>query len=586
MIIAEFPRWRSAPMLPVDGAKFWRTLLDVRIRREERKTSRHSPASGRFWRVEASFGKPAPAGDVLRALSRGLAGRSRETLHTPVVSLSGAGSCQWRPGDPNVTVAPLAGPAPARVDATGGDLSLRAAGATAPRWQASGMPLIDRAEPGGRATGSDRLPGRGRPDPHLSPDDLPPIDERSVCPVGFVPAPDGSMGELVDRSGAYEVVQGDDVIARVPLSGSVTEVDVARLRRLTGVAVDLRGDWTAPMGVARAICGLAVAGVPVAAEPGPAWSGLLGAEPAALLTACGAADLSDGLVREQLSIRLRRSALALHGVAGRWRRLAIANGLRPPDAPTISVLLCTRRPDMVRFALDQVSRQRGAEAELILTLHGFSAAQPDVSDAIAAYKGEITVVEADSRTVFGDALNRAARLASGTYLAKMDDDDWYGPDHLSDLLLAHHYSSADVVGSAPEFVYLERIGVTVLRNLVTEAYTHTVAGGTMLMTRGLFDDVGGFRPIPRTVDGQLLEAVSAAGGRIYRTHGFNYILRRREAVGHTWQEPINTFLRAFQRQWRGLYANPLMEMEELSSHGERGEAQVKDGDDESVGRAR
>jgi hypothetical protein len=73
------------------------------------------------------------------------------------------------------------------------------------------------------------------------------------------------------------------------------------------------------------------------------------------------------------------------------------------------------------------------------------------------------------------------------------------------------------------------------------------------------------------VDGQLLESVAAAGGRIYRTHGLNYLIGRRSVAGHTWQEPVGTFLQGYRRQWRGFYANPLMETEGRPPAGEHGE---------------
>ena len=43
------------------------------------------------------------------------------------------------------------------------------------------------------------------------------------------------------------------------------------------------------------------------------------------------------------------------------------------------------------------------------------------------------------------------------------------------------------------------------------------------------------------VDAQLLAAVRAAGGAIYRTHGLGYLLRR-NATGHTWQVDLDYLL--------------------------------------------
>jgi hypothetical protein len=271
----------------------------------------------------------------------------------------------------------------------------------------------------------------------------------------------------------------------------------------------------------------------------------------------GCPDLSDELLREEHSIRLRRAALRAHGVAARWEQLGA-----PAPAPALtSVLLATRRTDMVSFALEQVARQRDAQLEVVLALHGVPKGHPDVAAAIAAFDGPLTVYEAGHQTVFGEVLNEAAARASGSFLLKMDDDDWYGPDFLSDLLLAHAYSGAQVVGTVPEFVYLSSIDVTVHRKQVTEQITSFVAGGTILVERSAFQAVGGFRPLRRSVDTQFQEALQAAGGQIYRTHGLGYILRRGPAANHTWQEPIGTFLQRNRRQWRGFRPNALMELD-------------------------
>ncbi|GAA3151680.1 hypothetical protein GCM10010466_48450 [Planomonospora alba] len=552
VVITESPAWRSAPVPALDNGRYWGKLRNLQVCREPDGS----------WRIEADFAGQVPAGGVLRTLSRGMTGPSRGGPHAPVVSLAGVGSSHWRPGDPNVTPAPVTGPVPCRNNAPGGDLVLRTVTAETPPWQGDGSRLIERPEVSGGTVRPDAAqPGTAGTGVPFSPDVIPPVDEAVVCPIGFVAAADGPVGGFREAHGAYEITREDRAVTRIPLSGALTEMDIIRVRGLPGVAVELDGGWRAPVGVARVVCGLAAAGVPVIARPGPWWSRVLGTELAALLNGFDPEDLADPLLRESFSVRLRRAALRTHGVAGRWRSLAEAGGFRPPDPPTVSVLLCTRRPDMVGFALSQVGRQRGVPVELILALHGLSANRPEVAAAVAAYPGAIEVIEVDPRKVFGDVLNEAARASSGDYLAKMDDDDWYGPDHLSDLMLARRYSNADLVGCAAEFYHLETIDTTVRRRAVTEVYANHVAGSSILVSREAFTGVGGFRPIPRAVDTQLLESVTAAGGRIYRAHGLNYMVRRGSIAGHTWKEPINTFLRSYRQQWRGLYANPLMEMD-------------------------
>ncbi|MFI7697695.1 glycosyltransferase [Nonomuraea sp. NPDC049480] len=393
------------------------------------------------------------------------------------------------------------------------------------------------------------------PDVLGEPSMIPPVDERLVNPMGFVTTPSRGMASLAERDGRWSVVLEGKVVTTFAESGGVTDADVSRLRQIRGVEVDWRHAHSGPLAAVRVLAGLAAAGVPLAADAVPRWAGALGKDLVELIER--RPDLTDELRREEHSIRLRRAALRTHGVAARWEQL----GAPAPAPPLTSVLLATRRTDMVAFALDQIARQRDVQLEVILALHGVPKGHPDVAAAIAAFGCPLTVYEADHQAVFGEVLNEAAARASGSFLLKMDDDDWYGPDFLSDLLLAHSYSGAQVVGTVPEFVYLSSIDVTVHRKQITEQITSFVAGGTILVERSAFQAVGGFRPLRRSVDTQFQEALQAAGGQIYRTHGLGYILRRGPAANHTWQEPIGTFLQRNRRQWRGFRPNALMELD-------------------------
>ncbi|WP_433499675.1 glycosyltransferase [Sphaerimonospora sp. CA-214678] len=549
--VAEVPPWAVQPLPTAGDGTAWRHLVDLRIRRRSRG-----------WQIDARFAEPVAAGEVLAHVAHGLFG-ARRHLTQPVVGLAGADAARWRPGDLNATPSPPGGRVPERRDAPGCDLLLRVAEDGATPWHAvpgDGGPW--EAVPWNPGQRRDSVPlvtrrpiGSRHPDPH--PDLLPPVDEVVINPIGFRPDPSMPLAALAEHGPGLAVTCGPDVLVRLPPDGGLTDADVARLRDVRGVVVPaLEGR---PLIAAGIVAALAAAGVPVVAEDDPARDAALGPELATALVAVEPDRLDSDLHREEISITLRRRALRVHGAAARWSGIASAAGLPVPPEPSVSILLCTRRPEMLPFALEQLRRQRGVRAELIVGLHG------DRLESAAARETKIdggpfpvTVVTAPSARPFGEVLNRMAAVASGSFLAKVDDDDWYGPDHLADLLLAQLYSGADLVGSAAEFVYLEPIDVTIRRPIGTERFVPQVAGGTMLIARAAFEAVGGFRPLPRTVDGQLLEAVQAAGGRIYRTHGFNYVLRRRAARGHTWQQPLPSFLGSYREQWRGLVFNELM----------------------------
>jgi hypothetical protein len=240
---------------------------------------------------------------------------------------------------------------------------------------------------------------------------------------------------------------------------------------------------------------------------------------------------------------LRRAALRTFSTGAWRRRVAGRIGVRVAAEPSVSVVLATRRPEMLAFALRQVAKQQcDAELQLVLAPHGFS---PDLAQvrelAGPELAADVVVRPHDESVLFGDVLAGAVAASDGDLVLKMDDDDWYGADFVSDLLLARAYSGAELVGTPSELHYLVPKDVTVRRGHRAELYAHFVAGGTMLIERGLLRSVGSFRPVRRYVDAQLLHAVVRSGAAIYRTHGLGYLLRR-NASGHTWQVDMDYLL--------------------------------------------
>ncbi|HET9419600.1 MAG TPA: glycosyltransferase [Nocardioides sp.] len=327
------------------------------------------------------------------------------------------------------------------------------------------------------------------------------LDPRILNPIGFDPT---ATEPVVDA-------------ATLDLREGATERLVDELRPAAGVRVGSWDDATV-----RAVAGLAMAGIPVTAATAPAEA--LGEEVAAAITA--PVDLADPLAREEHSLVLRRAALDVYA---------------PTGQPAVSIVLATRRPDMLEFAVDQVARQRGVDAlELVLAPHGFAVDEGTVRDRLGP-DTTLRITPQPEDTIFGEVLDAAARAADGDVILKMDDDDWYAPDAVADLLRARAYSGADLVGMPPEFHYLEERDLTVRRGHPSERYATFVAGGTMMVDRSVLREVGGFRPVRKYVDAQLLEAVLAAGGAIYRTHGLGYLLRRTSS-GHTWQVDLDYLL--------------------------------------------
>lgn len=363
-----------------------------------------------------------------------------------------------------------------------------------------------------------------------------PVDERVFNPIGFRKDWDHPVVDLA------RLVKGSG-------RGAVTEGVIAAARAFQGVR--LSADTSTAD-----LLALAISGVPL--ETG----GVLDVAPPLAAALDASVDLDDPLRREEHSLAVRRAAFDHHSTLA-WRSaLASRAGVRHVGLPAVSALLATKRPEMLDFALRQVARQRGAEVELVLAAHGF---EPD-RDAVRRALGDRPhqVLTFDESVFFGDVLTGAARAASSEVLLKVDDDDWYSPDAVHDLLMARRFSGADVVGMPSEFVYLHRDDLTVRRKHPTEVFARFVAGGTLLMERGLLRSLGDFRRVRKFVDAQLLAGVEAAGGRIYRTHGLGYILRR-TGEGHTWERDDEEFRRPdiVASEWSGFQPSLALEIDPL-----------------------
>ncbi|MBO3744584.1 glycosyltransferase family 2 protein [Streptosporangiaceae bacterium NEAU-GS5] len=354
-----------------------------------------------------------------------------------------------------------------------------------------------------------------------------------VTPSGFLRTPSTGLADLLWSDGWH--VPEVDLRLPAPLE------DVTALRGMRGLTVA----WPAepvPMDV---VAGLAKAGVPMTSPVVPEWARAADPALAALLEdqawlspppSGGMEDVTD-LRREEHSIRLRRH--------GRHSTAAVR--------PSVSVVMASRRPHLLEHAIGQLSRQRDVDIELLLAPHGYT---PPSLDA----PFPVTVVEAPESILLGEVLNRAAAQASGQYVAKWDDDDWYGPQHLSDLLMARAYAQAEVVGVAQEFFYLEPLGVTVRRtDYSSEVETDHVAGGSILLDLATFKKIGGFGETAASEDAHLLRSAIAHGARVYRTHGLGYVLRRGAARNHSWQLPLKHFLRVAGNQWRGFRPSLILE---------------------------
>ncbi|OKL48488.1 hypothetical protein BSR28_01990 [Boudabousia liubingyangii] len=253
------------------------------------------------------------------------------------------------------------------------------------------------------------------------------------------------------------------------------------------------------------------------------------------------------LLRDRMNHLAARRIWNQHTYSHRADTILKTIGLQSTSQPrpTVSALVSTIRPGQIDHVLKTVAAMNGVDelpVQLCLLTHGFDA--PTELKQRAANLGleNTQILTAPADQTLGECLNQLVQAADGQYVAKIDDDDWYGAHYLSDQIHALNYSQAQVVGKQAHYTYLESLNATALISPEREhRFTHFLAGPTLVTAKETALEIP-FENRTTGEDTAFLTAVGEAGGKLYSADRFNF-LRRRSSQNHTWDISDHEVLR-------------------------------------------
>ncbi|WP_028279907.1 glycosyltransferase [Arthrobacter sp. H5] len=261
-------------------------------------------------------------------------------------------------------------------------------------------------------------------------------------------------------------------------------------------------------------------------------------------------ELADRLVH-----KAQRTIWSHHTYAHRAETVVgsvLGHRAQPVAKPAISALVSTIRPHQLEHVFRTFGSQMDVEAELVLLTHGFTPKRTTIDTLAEQFGvGNFVLLTADREVSLGECLNRCVAVAGGQVVTKMDDDDFYGPNYLSDQLHALNYSGATIVGKQAHYMYLESKDATMLRFAHREhRFTRMVMGPTLMGDRSVFTQYP-FKAVMTGEDTRFLQTVSAAGGSVYSSDRFNYFQYRKDS-GHTWDVETEKLLASADVKFFGL----------------------------------
>ena len=242
-----------------------------------------------------------------------------------------------------------------------------------------------------------------------------------------------------------------------------------------------------------------------------------------------------------------REVMTKHTYAHRLVNIEKAIGIdNQREEPLVSIITCTRRPEMIDRIVTNMTRQNHSNIELILVLQGFSQSQSE--ELIGKLKSvdsnikRVTAMINDSEETLGERFNKAAEKANGEYIAKMDDDDFYFANYLKDMLIPFTFGDYAMVGKKELYMYLSGSQKLIKRFPGMKHQTADfVAGPTFVIKKEVFDKIK-FESRNTGEDSSFVRNLKSAGYKVYASDPFNFIQFRADPKSHTWVVPDEEIL--------------------------------------------
>jgi len=212
----------------------------------------------------------------------------------------------------------------------------------------------------------------------------------------------------------------------------------------------------------------------------------------------------------------------------------------------VSIVTCTNKPQFIKNIFQNYRSQAYEKKELIIILN-----RDDMDINRWRMRAEkeknIFVYQLPEQVSLGHCYNYAVDKANYDFVATFDDDDYYAPNYLSDLMQAFIYTDADIVGKLTYFLYLEEKNILAIRNRAQE-YKYLdrslfLDGGKKIVKRKVFDSVQ-YRDVTLLEDVYFCEDSIDKGFKIFSADKYNLAyLRRNNKNNHTWKEEDRKLLK-------------------------------------------
>ncbi|WP_144550540.1 glycosyltransferase [Bacillus sp. X1(2014)] len=258
--------------------------------------------------------------------------------------------------------------------------------------------------------------------------------------------------------------------------------------------------------------------------------------------------LKNSALREKKVKEASRFVFTNHTYKNRLQQICDTIGLNKKivKKPKATLIASTQRDEYMNILFESISSQTYPDIEVVVILNKNNMDIKKWDKKFKQLKYDVKIIQVDEQHSLGYCLNTAIQNSNGEIIAKIDDDDYYAPNYLTDMIISMDYSNADVVGKSSHYIYFEENGLLSLKTMGSgmETYSDFIAGATLVFKREVYERLSGFSDKNRGEDSDFLKRAKENGFTIYSNDQYNYCcLRRKNKDSHTWKVNDNELLR-------------------------------------------
>ncbi|MGJ0848673.1 glycosyltransferase [Tissierella praeacuta] len=214
------------------------------------------------------------------------------------------------------------------------------------------------------------------------------------------------------------------------------------------------------------------------------------------------------------------------------------------ENPGVSVIICSNRPYKINAVFDNFLRQNYNTKELIIILNNNNMILDEYIDKAKEFKN-IKIFQLDEALSLGDCFKFALEEATFDYIAKFDDDDYYGTDYLKQAMETFNQINCDVVGKASYYIYFNKSKTLALYGEQKQnMFINRVADSSLIFKRQALEKVQ-IPTIKRAgTFANIQTQLRKLGIKIYSTDKYNYLVNRYDNSEHqhTWKITDHEYL--------------------------------------------